>query len=76
MCLDAAMDKLDASLIEILDKHAPLIQRRIQAKRREPWITPIVVKAIRSFRVSERKYRKDKTVCNMKDFQAKRKQYE
>ena len=57
-CLDSLINKLDTSMTNILDKHAPIIKRQIRLKQREPWITLSVIQALRRLRVSERAYRK------------------
>ena len=76
MVFDTLMEELDKDMTQVLNKHAPLISRRCRSRRRDPWITPTVVQALKKFRMCERAYRKNRTEANKTRYQSERKAYD
>ena len=68
---DQLLDKYNNILSSILDKHAPLVTRRIKNKPKDPWVNDELLDELRQVRRLERKWRKskletDKTVYDLR----------
>ena len=58
--LDSLIDQYESVLSELLDKHAPLITRRITCRPHAPWFDDELREAKRQVRRCERKWMKSK----------------
>ena len=73
--LDDLVKLYDSELQRLLDKHAPVIEREINIKRREPWYNDSIYNARRAMRRSERRWKKSRCDENYADFTHKRRHF-
>ena len=73
--LDSLIDQYESVLSELLDKHAPLITRRITCRPHAPWFDDELREAKRQVRRCERKWMKSKLEIHRLIFREKAHRY-
>ena len=67
MSTDEAFEHLNASLAKIIDVYAPVIKKKVKNKKHN-FINANIISLRRARRKAERKYRKSKSVDDLKIF--------
>ena len=70
--LDELVECYNNTLRSVLDKHAPVLARRLKSQSRPPWFNDEIVKARRERRSAERKWRARRLNSDLAVFKAKR----
>ena len=70
--LEELVEAYDTQLARLLDAHAPIINRKTSALKRDPWIDQDILDSNRNKRKAERKFRKNQNEENYRIFSEKR----